>query len=256
MSSMDLTWNAEPEKFTGDIGAAVNVSREGWERSGARFSEIDDELGGSAWIAAGSIDTPAGETEFGVLDYSAETTYLLAPATGEENRTLTTAIAEALVEAEVLSADDVLPEHSPFEEEDLAQRVAVLEQLIGEAAAEAASTAIPVAVDVEVPERYPQAPPRGTMPRVQIVGSPMHLNRHVGTIKSLNRDKGFGVIRPEGGGREILLKFTNLSPKLKLLDIGKKVTFRYGIEPLWPDAPECEGDEQQLFFFTRPVDKP
>jgi cold shock CspA family protein len=254
MSSRGPSWNLDAEKFTGDIGAALHASRDEWERFDAGFTEIDDELGGSAWIAAGSIDTAIGEIEFGVLDYGAETTYLLVPATGDEKRPLRTAIVEALVEAEIISSEKVLDERAPFadEDQDLARRVAALEQLMGETVAEAESTAIPVALDIETPARYPRLSPMTRILRyVPVLNrrrggrgtweEAYSHHRHFGTIESLNRDKGIGTIRPEGGGKKVMLKITDFHGR-EPVDVGKKITFKYGIEYGFelesPDEPE------------------
>lgn len=242
-STVRPTWDLEPEGFTGDIGAGLSVNRDAWSDLGAKFVEIDDELGGKAWIAAGKLDAPNGPLEFGVLDYGGDVTYVLIPATGTRNERLTALLIDAFVEAGVFSRDEVLDERSPFEtESSLAQRVALLEQWAGETTTEAASTTMPVAVDV-IPCQW--AEPANVSLRKMTIGWLEHFhssgwpNRHIGTVKSFDPDKGLGFISPVEGGREVLLKLEMVvggtSP-----GIGEMVMFRYSLEPRKPDEEELE----------------
>jgi cold shock CspA family protein len=241
MNSAVPIWSTTPEQFAGDIGAAVSLDRSAWEQHGANFVKSEEEFGQAVLVAAGTIETSIGETEFGVLDYGAESTYLLAPATGVQNQQLTAVLIEALAKADVLSIGDVLDERSPYAaEESLAQRVAVLEHWAGEVVADATTTAVPVALDVEIPAHYSPSPDEpfyvvhSSHSRRQFHDmryySTANLERHIGTIKWFDSEKGLGAIEPRDGGKEVVLASDEIITAETPV-IGKIVTFRYGLGP-------------------------
>jgi CspA family cold shock protein len=220
----------QPEEFAGDIAATMALGGEYWRDLDAPFASFDDGQGGTAELAAGTVEIPGGTVQFGVLDYGGGVTYLLAPATGAAKEKLADLALQGLAEAGALSLDDVMNEDNPYEEPSLAERVSVLEQWAGEAMADAETSAVPVAVDVEVPADYPDV-----APEYAPVGEPAEVEpfsvRHIGTIKLLDFGKGYGVISPDGGGKEIFVPVTSVKDKYRqALAEGAKVTFRYTIK--------------------------
>jgi CspA family cold shock protein len=57
-----------------------------------------------------------------------------------------------------------------------------------------------------------------------------------GTVKWFNKDKGFGFIMPDGGGRDVYVDSSHLETPSKTLDDGQRVEFEMSIGRKGPEA--------------------
>lgn len=57
-----------------------------------------------------------------------------------------------------------------------------------------------------------------------------------GTVKWFNKEKGFGFISPDEGGRDLYVQSTHLEPPLQTLDDGQRVEFDFSIGRKGPEA--------------------
>lgn len=63
----------------------------------------------------------------------------------------------------------------------------------------------------------------------------MHELMH-GTVKWFNKDKGFGFISPDGGGKDIYVHVSNISPPHDSLSDGQRVSFKTAEGRKGPEA--------------------
>ena len=57
-----------------------------------------------------------------------------------------------------------------------------------------------------------------------------------GTVKWFNKDKGFGFIAPDEGGRDIYVHVSNLDPPQQTLADGQRVEFELSTGRKGPEA--------------------
>ena len=131
MTTPLIRWHDEPQKLEADPAATVAVSKEEWEKAGARFVEVDDGQGETPALATGIATTSAGELRFGVLDYS-DGTYLLVPGDAEHRERAMFALLGALHEAGIVDSDEQVLDVARAEPLSLEERVAELERQLGE----------------------------------------------------------------------------------------------------------------------------
>lgn len=59
-----------------------------------------------------------------------------------------------------------------------------------------------------------------------------------GTVKFFNEQKGFGFINPDGGGDDLFIHISNVSPSEGLLKEGQRVSYEVGQGRKGPEARE------------------
>lgn len=57
-----------------------------------------------------------------------------------------------------------------------------------------------------------------------------------GTVMWFNKDKGFGFIKPDEGGRDIYVQSVNIDTPSHSLDDGQRVEFEMGMSRKGPEA--------------------
>ncbi len=57
-----------------------------------------------------------------------------------------------------------------------------------------------------------------------------------GTVKWFNRDKGFGFIQPDEGGRDIYIHASNINTPDRSLTDGQRVEYETGVGRKGPEA--------------------
>jgi cold shock CspA family protein len=202
-----------PEKFKGQITATVAMDKEEWKARGALFATLDDGDGERVRLAAAMLDTKLGELEFGVLDYGEGTTYLLlADPALVEGPDPTSVLLKTLTERGLLAPELILDERSAHEAEtSLAARVAVLERRLE---------------TLGTPENPPDPLPE---PRRQ---------RHTGVVKWLDKEKGYGFIRPDDGSEDVYFHHSAVIDKGSTTSPAGDADVRSG--------PEVEKDPESL----------
>jgi hypothetical protein len=128
-ASPPVIWAERFEPFQEHVAGTLELARAGWEALGARFFEIDDQLGGISLLATGV----AGEARvrFGVLDHDEDITLLLAPL--DSSAMVMDAVVAAGVPPHAIL--ERLPRYAtpvPMSFALLANRVAALERQMAE----------------------------------------------------------------------------------------------------------------------------
>lgn len=60
---------------------------------------------------------------------------------------------------------------------------------------------------------------------------------HKGTVKWFNDEKGFGFIKPDGGGKDVFVHHSSIAMEgFRTLSEGDKVTYEIGEGPKGPQA--------------------
>lgn len=60
---------------------------------------------------------------------------------------------------------------------------------------------------------------------------------HTGTVKWFNDEKGFGFIKPDGGGKDVFVHHSSIAMEgFRTLSEGDKVTYEIGEGPKGPQA--------------------
>ena len=59
-----------------------------------------------------------------------------------------------------------------------------------------------------------------------------------GTVKFFHEQKGFGFINPDGGGDDLFIHISNVSPSEGLLKEGQRVSYEVGQGRKGPEARE------------------
>jgi CspA family cold shock protein len=57
-----------------------------------------------------------------------------------------------------------------------------------------------------------------------------------GTVKWFNKDKGFGFIAPDGGGKDIYIQASNIDTPSHSIDDGQRVEFEQAMGRKGPEA--------------------
>lgn len=61
-------------------------------------------------------------------------------------------------------------------------------------------------------------------------------NTKHGTVKWFNKDKGFGFITPDDGGRDVFVHISNIEPPHDSLSDGQRVSFHTAVGRKGPEA--------------------
>jgi hypothetical protein len=137
MSTTAINWDTEAKMLGADPTATLSLDRSAWERLGAIFTEIDDGDGETPGLATATVQVAGVPVQFGVLDYSGDSTYLLVPGSDPERLSTTAALLEALQAAGALRIDtDLLDTAAATPPPTLEDRVAELERRLAETQSE------------------------------------------------------------------------------------------------------------------------
>jgi hypothetical protein len=104
MSTTTINWDTEAKMLGADPTATLALDRSAWERLGAIFTEVDDGDGATPGLATATATVAGASQQFGVLDYTGDTTYLLVPETGLDRRS-TVALLHTLQAAGAIRLD-------------------------------------------------------------------------------------------------------------------------------------------------------
>jgi hypothetical protein len=136
MSTTTITWDPEAKMLGADPTATLALDRSAWERLGAIFTEVDDGDGATPGLATATAIVAGASLQFGVLDYTGDTTYLLVPETGLDRRS-TVGLLETLQAAGAIRLDtDLLDLANGEPLITLEERVAELERQLAETQSE------------------------------------------------------------------------------------------------------------------------
>ena len=64
----------------------------------------------------------------------------------------------------------------------------------------------------------------------------MNDKKHAGIVKWFNKDKGFGFITPDGGGKDVFVHTSNIAPPARALQDGQRVEFETSMGKKGPEA--------------------
>jgi hypothetical protein len=212
-----VKWSSDPGDFRGEIGATLRLDRRRWEALGARFTPRDDGNGEAPGLVAGAVATPEGERRFAVLDYGADSTYLLVP-TVEDRQSQTGTVLAALRSREMIGEDDILdttigvgetPDQPDFVERLDSMEATLLDLVAASAERRAASVPQARVVSVLGPGRISPVRQHFGIARDVIAAKPFLLEESsggavTGHIRHLN-PAGYAQFRPDLGGQPRLI---------------------------------------------------
>jgi hypothetical protein len=136
MTTSTITWDPEAKMLGADPTATLALDRSAWERLGAIFTEVDDGDGATPGLATATAIVAGASLQFGVLDYTGDTTYLLVPETGLDRRS-TVGLLETLQAAGAIRLDtDLLDLANGEPLITLEERVAQLERRLAQTQSE------------------------------------------------------------------------------------------------------------------------
>ena len=108
MGNASIAWDVSAARVAADPAATIALDRAAWERAGATFDEVDDRDGETPGLATATVLIGADHKRLAVLDYGADSTYLLIPGSGIERRSATKAVLDALEDAGILTVREHL----------------------------------------------------------------------------------------------------------------------------------------------------
>jgi len=66
-------------------------------------------------------------------------------------------------------------------------------------------------------------------------------DKHAGTVKWFNKDKGFGFIKPDGEARDVYVHVSNIETPTRSLDDGQRVEYELSMGRKGPEAIKVKG---------------